>query len=315
MFIAAQKKTLFDDLESNLEAELLAETAETADYSDLNTPVESEFCDSEEPFNSDSIEVIDFAHAELGELCDELDLVPVLVTGPRTRGRTKIVDSLVVLDNTPRSIYAALDAYGLLRKVTDIVMAKVTVPWYLRADASQEIHCAWAALKAKPTFARNQLAHYAYLSGQHAALKLRRTIGAVVVIPGALFRTGRDSSFMESIGAAVNPKDVEDYKDSLELSIDDGDGLENARVTEPLFRERLSGLNLSVKQKAVAERALLKRMSVDDIATEMETSVVYVERMLNQITAKLRIKDNKEQGPAVEPVVKRVPKLKLVKPA
>ena len=309
MFIAAQTTTLFDDLESSLEAELLAESS---DYPDLAAPNESEFCDSDEPFNSDSIEVIEFAGAELGELSEDLDLVPVTFKLPRTRGRTKVVESLVVLDSTPRSIYEALDAYGLLRKVTDIVMAKVTVPWYLRADASQEIHCAWAALKAKPTFARNQLAHYAYLSGQHAALKLRRTIGAVVVIPGALFRTGRDSSFMESIGAAVNPKDVEDYKDSLELSSDGGDGLENAKVTEPLFRERLGGLNLSVKQKAVAERALLKRMSVDDIATEMETSVVYVERMLNQITAKLRIKDTKGISCPVEPLAKRAPKLKLV---
>lgn len=231
-------------------------------------------------------------HADVVDDFDAVEALELTPSKPGRRARSKKGERIDVLkpNGEPKSIYECLVEYGLLRKMTDIVMAKVAVPWYLRADAAQEMHCTWASLKAKPTFERNQLAHYAYLSGQHSSLKLRRMIGAVVVIPGALFRNGRDSAFMESIGAAVNPKDVEDYKDSLELSVEMGDRMENARVSEQLFKERLGGINLSAKQRSVAEKALLKRMSVDDIATEMCTSVANVERLINQITAKLHAK-------------------------
>lgn len=214
----------------------------------------------------------------------------VLVKPARAK-RTE--DANVQIGGQPRSVYEVLVEFGMLRKMTDIVMAKVSVPWYLRADAAQEIHTAWAGLTAKPTVYRDQLGHYAYLSGQHAALKLRRTIGAVVVIPGALFRTGRDTAFMESIGAAVNPKDVDDYKDSLELSTSMEDGYENAKVSEQLFKERLAGITLSAKQREVAERALLKRMCAESIAAELLVPVSAVERMLTQITQKIRNKDQK----------------------
>lgn len=189
------------------------------------------------------------------------------------------------------TVYQRLVDYGLLRKLTDIVLAKVAIPWHLRADAAQEVHVYWASLKVKPEYKRDQLGFYAYLSGQHAALKLRRTIGAVVTIPGALFRTGRESAFMEAIGAAVNPKDVEDYKDSLELSTDPADDLHLSRVSDNLFSDRLGDLNLSAKQTLVARKALIERKAADDIAEELGMDLMYVERLLNQVTSKLLAKD------------------------
>lgn len=206
------------------------------------------------------------------------------------------------------SIYAKLQEFGLLRKVTDIVMAKVAIPWHLRQDATQEVHVTWAALKAKPHFEKNQVARYAYISGQHAALKLRRTIGAVVAIPGALFRTGRDTAFMEAIGAAVNPKDVDDYRDSLELSVEPVDVLSLARVSENFFRDRLAGLTLSPKQRTVAFKALVERKSAEDIAEELDIPLMYVERLLNQVTAKLLEKDRRPANCQGTPAASRAPR-------
>lgn len=200
-------------------------------------------------------------------------------------------------DTGEKTIYESLLDYGLLKKVTDIVMAKVAIPWHLRPDATQEVHAAWATLKANPDVARNQLARYAYISGQHAALKLRRTIGAVVTIPGALFRTGRDTVFMANIGAAVNPKDVDDYKDSMELSVEPADLLQISRVSETFFDERIAGLNLSPKQRRVAYKTLVERKCAEEIAKELDMETVYVERLINQVTTKLLNRDADAESP------------------
>lgn len=244
---------------------------------------------------------------------------------PAKRGRPKAgtaqpAPATVDAQGKPLSVYQRLVDYGLLRKITDIVMAKVAIPWHLRADATQEVHATWATLTAKPEFQRNQLARYAYISGQHAALKLRRTIGAVVAIPGALFRTGRDSAFMEAIGAAVNPKDVEDYKDSLELSTEPMEDLQLSRVSDNFFQDRLGDLNLSAKQCLVARKALVERMAADDIAEELGMDLMYVERLLNQVTQKLLAKDGgvtptKQARKARKPVAEKAPKLARVKSA
>lgn len=231
----------------------------------------------------------DPAFADLA-LDDDEPCVAAPTTAPRTPAVKEPKPRAVVDVSQQTTVYQRLIDYGLLRKITDIALAKVSIPWHLRDDATQEIHTAWAGLVAKPNYARNQLARYAYLTGQHAALKLRRTIGAVVAIPGAAFRTGRDTTFMESIGAAVNPKDVDDYKDSLELSIDQEMPTESW-ITENFFLERMEGLTLSAKQRQVAFLALVKRQSSEEISIAMEMPIMYVERLLNQVTAKIEARD------------------------
>lgn len=205
----------------------------------------------------------------------------------RPKGATAIAELPPIPEGQTVSVFERLSDYGLLRKITDIVLVKVGVPWHLRADATQEIHTAWAGLTVKPKFQRNQLANYAYLSGQHAALKLRRTIGAVVVIPGALFRTGRDTSFMGAIGAAINPRDVDDFKDSMELSVNVDEAGHLSRVSEAFFAERTASLNLTAKQRKVAFMTLVERKPADLVAHELNMQLVYVERLLNQVTNKL----------------------------
>lgn len=189
------------------------------------------------------------------------------------------------------TVYDKLREFGLLRKLTDIVMAKVSVPWHLRKDAIQEVHAAWGTLPAKEHFERNQIANYAFLSGKHAALKLRRTIGAVVVIPGALFRSGRDTDFMASIGAAVNPHNVEDYQDSAELAIDHDDSSAMAMISERFFNERINGVQLSARQKLVARAVLVERKSLAVLAMEMGMPLMYVERLVTQATNKILARD------------------------
>lgn len=247
-------------------------------------------------FSRDDIEpdvLEDLANAEFEEA---EPVEQAVVSAPAKRGRPKApapeFPAAVGENGQGLTVYQRLIDYGLLRKMTDIVLAKVAMPWHLRADAAQEVHVYWATLKVKPEYQRDQLGCYAYLSGKSAALKLRRTIGAVVTIPGALFRTGRESAFMEAIGAAVNPKDVEDYKDSLELSTDPADDLHLSRVSDDLFANRLGDLNLSAKQTQVARKALIERKAADDIAEELGMDLMYVERLLNQVTAKLMAKDD-----------------------
>ncbi len=251
--------------------------------------------DHEPNFEAPDLELDVDGFADVSE-----DDVPVTPSTPAKRGRPKggsvqPPPSTVDADGAPLSVYQRLVDYGLLRKITDIVMAKVAIPWHLRADATQEVHATWATLMAKPEFQRNQLARYAYISGQHAALKLRRTIGAVVAIPGALFRTGRDTAFMEAIGAAVNPKDVDDYRDSIELSVEPLEDLQMSRVSDGFFAERLGDLQLSSKQELVARKALIERKAADDIAEELGMDLMYVERLLNQVTQKLLAKDDGEE--------------------
>lgn len=235
---------------------------------------------------------VDLFHAE-GEPDETLEESTPAQRGRRGRRGKHPEPPPIDPNGPPVSVYQRLVDYGLLRKLTGIVLAEVSVPWHLREDAIQEIHTTWASLQSKPEFARNQLARYAYLSGQHAALKLRRTIGAVVAIPGTLFRTGRTTSFMESIGAAVNPRDVEDFKDMLELSTDPREEM-RYRLTEKYLRLRLNRISISEKHHAVAKLLLIERKDPHDVAQELNLRVCEIERMINHIVLKLNAFDAEE---------------------
>lgn len=189
------------------------------------------------------------------------------------------------------SIYARLVEFGLLKKVTDIVLAEVKIPWSLRDDAAQAMHLKWCLIQAKDEYQRNQLAFYAFKSGQHAALAERRMLGAVCVLPGAIFREGKGSPFMETIGAAVNPMDVDEYKDSMELSVESPDMMHLAAVSKELMDSRFQGLGLSNKQVKVARMVLVDRLDAAEIAHRLAMRENYVERIIKQVTQKLNDRD------------------------
>lgn len=252
-----------------------------------------------------------------GEECAELNQALATTSGddeedaaPSANPAFSAAARKATVETYPDSIFARLVEFNLLKKVTDIVLAKVKIPWSLRDDAAQAMHLKWCTIKALPQYQRNQLAFYAFKSGQHAALAERRTLGAVCVLPGALFREGKESAFMETIGAAVNPMDVDEYKDSMELSIEEDDMMRLARVTEGLLDERLGKLALSPKQRKVAYMVLIERKDASEIAAELTMREVYVERLIKQVTLKLNNSDAGIEEPE-EPRVKKA----VAKPA
>lgn len=262
---------------------------------------------SDEPAEHDHLEhgsVDDENHTELQQ--DEgigEDEVPV--TSSTANAVYSEAAKTMELNAYADSVFAQLVHHGLLKKVTDIVLAEVKIPWNLRDDATQAIHLKWCLSPNKPEFVRNQMAYYAFLSGQHAALALRRELGAVCVLPGALFRKGRESVFMETIGAAVNPMDVDEYRDSAELSVDASDMMHLAKIDETLLARRLGALTLSAKQLKVARLVLLERLDASEIGAKLNMREVYVERLIKQVTQKL---NDRDEG------IIEVPKPKVEKP-
>lgn len=157
--------------------------------------------------------------------------------------------SAVTANGTPMTVYARMVQFGLLKKITDICMAKADVPYHLRKDAESEVHARWLAREADLNFGRGQTASYAYRSGLHAALATRRELGAVVKLPTTLWKTGRDSAFAQSIGAAINPKNIEDFADTAELSVSPTDLTLISPISEKFFHERVGPLGLMPRQQ------------------------------------------------------------------
>lgn len=183
--------------------------------------------------------------------------------------------------NALPSVYEALEGHDLLKKVTGIVLSKASMPYHLREDAIQEIHMTWLSLKAKPEFKKGQLAQYATLSGQHAALRLRRSIGAVVTIPGTLFRAGQSSLFLESIGAAVNPYALEDLNEG-EFSSEQ-DNPEHSVISPSTLASRLTPMVLTDKEHLIIQEVIAKQRCPKEVAKELGLKVQAMERLLLQL--------------------------------
>lgn len=190
------------------------------------------------------------------------------------------------------TIYDYLFERGMLRKLTDIALNKAGVPWHLRDEAAQEIRMAWATYEAKTDLAQSRVYQYATTAGEHAALKLRRKIGAVVSIPGQAFRDP-DSQFMRSIGAAVNPNDVDDYTDNAELSVDFEDvacaeeGDERIQgISVDDLGDRLGGVQLTRGQRPVIA-LMLQGLDANEIAEELDRSYESVVKMMGDLANKI----------------------------
>ena len=187
------------------------------------------------------------------------------------------------------SVLAKLVEHGLLAKLTQLVLFKARVPSHLRDEAAQEVQATWSLLKAHPDYMRNQMARYAYLSGEHAALKIMRALGAVVALPSSMFsKTAKDvkganAKFLQYIGAATNPHDIEDYSDSLEVSDALVDSWEREVVSLSFFKTQMGQIAVTPKQYQIAEMFLVDRDTVDDIAEKLKLTVKYVERSMHKV--------------------------------
>lgn len=242
-------------------------------------------------FSSDSL-----SHVAMDDdgFTEELD-VDEIEAPIKKRRRARGEKAVLVPLGEDASVFDVLAQNGLVQKLTRIVLAKAKVPPHLKKDAEQSIHLVWASIKANPKYECNQVAFYAYKAGESAALKLRREIGAVVAIPGALFRTGRDSHLARNIGAAVQPRDIDDYRDSLELAeYDSMDFAIAPAITVEFLQERLAGLTLTAKQRAAAENVLVHKMPLESVALLMGLEERTVERMLNQTITRIYERDHPE---------------------
>ena len=201
------------------------------------------------------------------------------------------------------SVFAQLLRHGLLSKLTQIVLLKAKVPSHLRDEAAQEVQVTWSLLRAHPDFARNQMARYAYLSGEHAALKVMRQLSAVVALPSSMFsKTAKDvkganAKFLQYIGAATNPYDIDDYSDSLEISDALVDSWEREIVSLNFFETQMQDIEVKPKHYRIARMFLVERMTVDDIAEQLKLTVKYIERSMHLVADALNARtDRKAQA-------------------
>ena len=198
------------------------------------------------------------------------------------------------------SVFAQLLRHGLLAKLTHIVLIKAKVPPHLRDEAAQEVQVTWSLLRAHPDFARNQMARYAYLSGEHAALKVMRQLSAVVALPSSLFsktakdKKGANAKFLQYIGAATNPHDIDDYSDSLEISDALVDSWEREIVSLSFFETQMQEIEVKPKQFKIAQMFLVDRMTVDDIAESLKLTVKYIERSMHTVADALNARTDKK---------------------
>lgn len=81
------------------------------------------------------------------------------------------------------------------QKIIDIACSQNQVPSKLKDDAAQEIRLMWTQLKPDTALYKpGQIAAYAHRMAGHAALRLRREVGAAVRLPGSAFRRRKDGS-------------------------------------------------------------------------------------------------------------------------
>jgi hypothetical protein len=189
------------------------------------------------------------------------------------------------------TVYEYLAAAGMLVKLSTIAMKKAAVPPHLRDEACQAIQVKWCLHTANTKYAPSQIYHYATLLGKDEALKVRREMGAVVVLPASMFeRNGsesiKNSVFAQSIGAAVNPMSVDDVSDSMEYSTEDVDPLQ-ARASRAYVRSRLAELTLTLGQRRIAEMICCAGLDIATVTEQLGLTRPYVDRLVTQITMAL----------------------------
>lgn len=182
------------------------------------------------------------------------------------------------------------------KKIIDIALAQTQMPRSLRDDAAQEIRLVWSTLKPDvKKFKPGQIASYAHRIAIHAALRLRRELGATVRLPGSAFRKRKDGSSYVTPGVLSMPLDWNELEswfntsdnaeisefsrqaeaslmpDLSEVSESDGEAV-NIDTDEEMRRARLSALEqnsarLSRRQYKIMAQ-LIAGETFDDIQTK-----------------------------------------------
>lgn len=130
----------------------------------------------------------------------------------------------------PQAVSAEMSVFDYLRncqppldkKIIDIACSQTNVPGDLKHDAAQEIVLMWSQMKPDTEkYKPGQIAAYAHQMARHAALRLRREIGASVRLPGSAFRKRKDGTSYVSPGvlaAALDWNELEGWFQADDLS-------------------------------------------------------------------------------------------------
>lgn len=204
-------------------------------------------------------------------------------------------DSIAIEDADDLSdaptVYDYLVERNLLGKLTEISLKKASVPYHLREDAWQAVQVKWCYYKVNLNFPHNRICAYASMLGHDEALRIRRTIGAVVALPNAMFsKVGNEqlksSVFAKSLGAALNPIDINDMSDSREYAVEDDESLFESVSTERV-EKRLRKLTLTKTQRKIALLICCNQMDIAVVAEQLNLTKAYVERMVSTVTTAL----------------------------
>lgn len=187
----------------------------------------------------------------------------------------------------PKRITATMSVFEYLakcqppldQKIIDIACSQSSVPPGLHDEAAQEIRMMWMQMKPDTEkFQPGQIAAYAHRMAGHAALRLRRELGASVRLPGSAFRKRKDGSSYVTAGvlaAALDWSDLENWfnaEDQPDASMTMG-GLnaDSAAATLTADEELVSDEDSEAAQRAARLDAI--RASAD-VLTERQRSIV-----------------------------------------
>lgn len=194
---------------------------------------------------------------------------------------------------TGPSAYEYLTARGgLLRKVAGVTIAKVAATTKMqlsqetRKDLEQELHIFWLTLNVDAQYAESQVCQRIVLSGLRQCLKVLRSMTACVYLPGNLFRPGKGGAFMDSIGAALNPADVYDSPEALDLAVEPDEHMP-VTVSQDLVLKQLRGCDITLKQRKLVAAIVVDGLSVDTAAEKLQLTKPYVQRIFNDALTKI----------------------------
>lgn len=165
--------------------------------------------------------------------------IELKMTPNASRQRKAVVPPDVITDEMSVFDYLRQCQPPLDKKIIDIACSQCGVPLELKDDAAQEIALMWAQMK--PDTARykpGQIAAYAHQMARHAALRLRREIGASVRLPGSAFRKRKDGSSYVTPGVLAQALDWNELESWF--NTDDSSSGESAISASPMELENFS---------------------------------------------------------------------------
>jgi hypothetical protein len=197
-----------------------------------------------------------------------------------SRQRKDVVPPAVVTETMSVFDYLHECTPPLDKKIIDIACSQSLVPDELRKDASQEIALMWSQMT--PDTARykpGQIAAYAHQMARHAALRVRRELGASVRLPGSAFRKRKDGSSYVTPGvlsSALDWNELENWfqtDDLTEGGMSPHFGSDMPGMTS-FMEEEATTADDEFSEEAMRTERLELVTSKSDVLTERQRAII-----------------------------------------